>query len=195
MNIGIDLDGVLFDTESYFRTFATYCNTEFFKSEEVNKEELYFQKRYNWTEEQQAIFYDKCYQYIEKEAPIMPYAKMILEKLKEQGHKLFVITSRGNYFDDEIEITEKRFKDENLVFDGYYFSSKNKAETCKEANIDVMIDDLYENIEKVSSAGIKCLYFRDLVLKQFDENNKLIHEVRNWGDIYKEITCFDEWKL
>ncbi len=192
MNIGIDLDGVLFDTENWFRTYATFYNAEHFKCKEVDREELYFQKRYLWSKEQESEFYEDCYRQIEREAPLMPYAKMVIDKLKNQGHKLYIITRRGHSFSDEIPITETRFKEEGLVFDGYYFGTENKAEICKNLKIDLMIDDLYENIESVSLAGIKCLYFRDLVLKRF-EDNALVHEVRNWAEIYCEVLGFDNW--
>lgn len=195
MNIGIDVDGVIFDSENWFRTFATFYNSEHFKSVEVDREELYFQKRYLWTPEQEHKFYNDCYEEIEAKAPLMPYAKMVIQKLKSMGHKLYIITTRGATIPGEIDISKKRFAEENLEFDGYFFASKNKAEVCKNLNIDVMIDDLYDNVEKIIANGIRCLYYRDLVLRQFDKENTLVHEVRNWGDIYQEILNFENWKI
>jgi hypothetical protein len=48
-----------------------------------------------------------------------------------------------------------------------------------------MIEDYYKNVENVSTNGIPCLYFRDLVLKFSNLHN--VTEVNNWGDIYTEI--------
>ena len=193
MNIGVDLDGVLFDTEDYFRVEALIFDTENGGKGEVNREESFFQLRFDWSEEQEIEFLGKIYEEVELNAPIMHGAKYVLQKLKEMGHKLYVITNRGSYYDKEIDITKKRLAEEGIEFDGYFFCSKDKGKVCLEQNIDVMIDDLYENVEKVTSVGVKCLYYRDLVLKFF--NHKLSHEVRNWADIYYEIVHFDKWNV
>jgi len=192
MNIGVDLDGVLFDTENYFRVDALIHDIENGGEGEVEREESFFQKRFNWTLEKEQSFLNSIYEDIEMNAPVMYGAKYVLKKLKEMGHKLYIITNRGSYYEKEIEITDKRLKEEGLEFDGYYYSSKDKAEVCKNINIDVLIDDLYENVEKVTNAGVKCLYYRDLVLKFY--NHELCHEVRNWADIYFEIVNFNKWK-
>ena len=192
MKIGVDVDGVLFDTENFFRVESLIFDVENGGKGEVNKEECYFQYRFDWTEQEEIDFLAKCYEEVELNAPIMPSAKYVLNKLKEMGHELYIITNRGSYFENEVEITEKRLKEEGIdIFDGYYYYSKNKGEVCKNLKIDVMIDDLYENVEKVTNVGIKCLYYRDLVLKFF--NHELSHEVRNWADIYYEIVNFDKW--
>ena len=195
MNIGVDLDGVLFDTENWFRTYSMLYNYEHVKKAEVDREELYFSHRFNWTDNEVDEFFDQYLEMIELEAPVMPLAKEILKRLKEDGHKLYIITNRGSKYKVEIAVTEKRLKDLGVEFDGINLGIYNKAEMCKDLKIDLMIDDLYNNAEKVSSSGIKTLYFRDLVLKQFDEENKYVHEVRNWADVYVEILNFDSWKV
>lgn len=195
MNIGVDLDGVLFDTENYFRTYSMLYNFEKIQKDEVDREELYFSNRFNWTIDEVDEFFDEYIEMIETEAPIMPMAKQILQRFKNAGHKLYVITNRGSRYNIEVEITKKRLNELGVKFDDIFLGVHDKAGKCKELQIDVMIDDLYNNVEKVSKEKIKCLYFRDLVLKRFDENNKYVHEVRNWADIYKEIANIDTWNV
>lgn len=194
MNIGVDLDGVVFDTENWFRTYSMLYNLEKIKKDEVDREELYFSNRFNWTVDEVDEFFYQFMEMIETEAPVMPMAKEILKRLKNMGHKLYIITNRGRRYELEKRVTKLRLEELGIEFDGMYSGAINKAEVCKEIGIDVMIDDLYSNVEGISKAGIKCLYFRDLVLKQFDKENKLVHEVRNWADIYKEILNFDSWE-
>ena len=195
MNIGVDLDGVLFDTENYFRTYSMLHNFEVIKKDEFDKEELYFSNRFKWTDKEVDDFFDVYMEMIELEAPVMPLAKEILQRFKKMGHKLYVITNRGSRYKVEIEVTRKRLEDLGVDFDGVFLGIYDKAGKCKELGIDVIIDDLYNNVEKVSNAGIRCLYFRDLVLRQFDKDNKMVHEVRNWADIYKEIFNIDTWEI
>ena len=194
MNIGIDLDGVLFDTENYYRVLAMIYDVENNGLGEINKEELHFQDRFGWSDEKAHKFISENLLEILENSQFMPYAKFVIEKFKKMGHKLYVVTARGGYgFPEEIEVTNRRLKEEGIEFDGYFYSSLDKVTVCKNAKIDIMIDDYYNNVEKLADAGIKCLYYRDLVLKFFNDN-PFVHEVRNWGDIYKEIVKFGDWK-
>ena len=57
MKIGIDLDGVVIDSETTFRTYEELYDMEILKSNNlVDREEPKFQARYNWTKEQQKEF-------------------------------------------------------------------------------------------------------------------------------------------
>ena len=148
-------------------------------------EELKAIKRYNWTKEQAQEFLDKCLLDVERTAPLMYKAKEIMDKLKKDGHKLFIITSRGLLTQDEVEVTIKRFKSEGLEFENVVFSVHDKASECKKLGIDVMIEDYYDYACGLAKSGIKCLYYRGSVLKQI--NHPKVTEVRNWGDIWVEI--------
>ena len=52
-----------------------------------------------------------------------------------------------------------------------------------------MIDDDYKIIKQISNAKIKTLYFRDANLKRLNEN-EFVHEVNNWGDVYRYFCSF-----
>lgn len=195
MNIGIDLDGVVYDTECDYRTRAKIYDIEHNNGlGEVNREEARVQQMFNWSKEMMNDFLFGCYEDIQTNAPLMHGAKYVISKLKEQGHKLYVITSRGSIDQKEIEITKKRFLQDGLEFDGYYFNCATKEKFCEDLKIDVMIDDYYKNIDDICKKKIRCLYFRDLVLR-FYNGNRYVHEVRNWGDIYSEIINIDDWKV
>ena len=53
MKIGIDLDGVVFDTEKEFRVYSElYDVLELKQNNKINNAELKFQDRFKWTKEQ-----------------------------------------------------------------------------------------------------------------------------------------------
>lgn len=53
MKIGIDLDGVIFDTEKTFRVYSElYDMLELKQNSKENNYELKLQDRFNWSEEQ-----------------------------------------------------------------------------------------------------------------------------------------------
>ena len=67
-----------------------------------------------------------------------------------------------------------------------YWKNDDKFATCLDEKVDVMIDDDYKIIKKLNENGIKALYFRDTNLLKLPETD-LMHEVNNWGDVYRYI--------
>jgi len=60
MRIGIDLDGVVIDSETSFRTYEEIFAIENLNGDKiVDREEPKFQSRYNWTKEQEDAIYKK----------------------------------------------------------------------------------------------------------------------------------------
>ena len=52
MKIGIDLDGVVIDSETTFRTYEEIFDIDILNGNNlINREEPKFQARYNWTKE------------------------------------------------------------------------------------------------------------------------------------------------
>lgn len=185
MNIGIDLDGVVYNSEAMLKCMAEFYDQQLGGKGVINKEELLCQNRYDWTIEQENNFLKLYLLDILKAAPLKPMAKETIDMLKKDGHNLYIITSRGNVFKEEIKITQKRLKKDKISVTKEIYSASNKAKLCKELNIDVMIDDYYNNVSSIANEGIKCLYFRDFVLKFADHKN--ITEVNNWGEVYRQI--------
>lgn len=187
MKIGIDLDGVVIDSEKTFRTYEEIYDTDTLKGNHViNAEEPKFQQRYDWSEEQRKDFVSKYFIQISRESNLMSGFFRVYSLLKEQGCEFVVITARGGFVkemkDDAIRVLEEN----NLKFDKYYWNVENKLEICQKENVDVMIDDDWRIIEKISSNNIKTLYFRDTNMKKLEEN-EFIKEVNNWGEVYRNL--------
>ena len=184
MNIGIDLDGVLFDSEAMFRSYSQIFDILNYGGGMINSEELKVQNRYGWVKELTEKFINETAIEYHQTASVMPFAKQVINAIKKHN-KVFVITSRGLVHKKEVETTEKRLLAENFEFDNIIYSVENKLDACRELDIDIMIDDLYEHVDLLSENGIKCFYYRDMVLKFFNKEN--VVEVRNWGDIAAEL--------
>lgn len=187
MKIGIDLDGVVIDSETTFRTYEEIFDVDILKGNNlINSEEPKFQARYNWNENQQKEFIEKYFLRISRESSLMSGFRVVYDLLKKQGHKFIAITARGGFVkemkDDAIRILEEN----NIKFDKYYWKIDDKLEICKNENVDVMIDDDWKIIKKLADNRVKTLYFRDTNLKRLGEN-EYIKEVNNWGEIYRYI--------
>lgn len=184
MKIGIDLDGVIFDTESQFRVAADIYDVEHFGLNNViDSKQIRFQDRYNWDAESVEDFYSKNVFDLEENSPFMPGVKYVLKYLKERGHKLYIISARGFYSQKQIDITMKRLKENDLdIFEEYIFKADRKIDIIEDRKIDLMIDD---NIDLCKSISDICevLYFKDGLT--YDINKDNVTTVYNWGDVYR----------
>ena len=187
MRIGIDLDGVVIDSETTFRTYEEIFDIDTIKGNNlINREEPKFQARYNWTEEQKQEFIEKYFLTVSKESNLMSGFIGVYNLLKKQGHEFVVITARGGFVKEMKDDAIRLLEENNITFDKYYWKIDDKLEVCKNENVDIMIDDDWRIIKKLADNNIKTLYFRDTNLVKLEEN-KYIKEVNNWGDIYRII--------
>ena len=188
MKIGIDLDGVIFDSEKEFRVYSElYDMIDLKQNSKLDNKELKFQDRFKWTQEETEGFLNKYHKQIIIESNYMPGVKRILKLLKQDGHSLILITARGGINKNMIKITEERLKhDEMNIFDKYYWATENKDEVCIKENVDIMIDDFYKKCKSIADNKIKTIYLKDAPSYDLEEN-EYIKVLYNWGEIYRYI--------
>lgn len=185
MIIGVDFDGVLFDTESFFRTYAEIFDIKHNGVGMVACDELRAEKSYAWGKEMFDEYIHGCLLESERKAQIMPYAKEIMDLLIADGHSFVGISSRGILDKNEIAITKERLETEGIILKKILFCQSDKLKACLDEKIDVMIEDFYDIVDKLSDNGITCLYFKDIVEKSIKKDN--VFEVKNWGEVYRII--------
>ena len=186
MKIGVDLDGVVIDSETTFRTYEEIFDIDTLNSNNlINRQEPKFQGRYNWTKEQQEEFIKKYFLKVSNQSNLMSGFLAVYNLLKKEN-EFVVITARGGFVKEMKDDAIRILNENNISFDKYYWYVENKVEVCKKENIDIMIDDDYKIVNELVKNKIKTLYFRDTNLKKLEENDYL-KEVNNWGDIYRII--------
>ncbi len=185
MIIGVDLDGVIYDTEDYYRTYAHLYDINFVHNGLVNSSEMDVHKRYAWNNDIADDFYEKYTSVVLESAPIKPGAICVLNELKKLGHTIFIITLRGLYRDYEIDITEKRMKEDNIPYDKIFYNQQNKVKTCKDLGINLMIEDNHKNVVKLAESGIKCMHLRGAGLSSVNHPN--VSEIQNWAQVLEYI--------
>lgn len=195
MKIGIDLDGVVIDSEQTFRTYEEIYDVDILKSNHLtNREEPKFQYRYNWTDEQQKEFIENYFLQISKESNLMSGFKKVFELLKEQGNQFIVITARGGFVKEMKDDAIRLLRENDIEFDKYYWNVENKLEICEKEKVDLMIDDDWRIVKKLVDHHLKTLYFRDVSLKNLPENEYL-KEVNNWGEVYRYIKILEKEQM
>lgn len=106
--------------------------------------------------------------------------------LQKEGNELIIISARGGMIEAMKDVAIEKFNEEGISFNKYYWKQDDKLEVATNEKIDVMIDDSYYVCKKLSSNGIKTIYFRDKEMKVLEQNENL-KEVSNWGEIYRYI--------
>ena len=183
MIIGLDIDGVILDTEKEYKLEAELYDIKLGKNHLRDKSSQIEDGRYSWTKEQREDF-EKNWIKVARKAPLMPGSISIIKMLQKEGHKIVIITGRDESYKKQ---TEKTFEENNLKFNKIYYGQQDsKLKACKEENVDIMIDDNYNHAEELSKNKILTLYFRDTNMRKLDES-KYLREVNNWGEVYKFI--------
>lgn len=187
MKIGIDLDGVVIDSEQTFRTYEEIYDVDILKGNHlVNKEEPKFQARYHWTKEQEEEFIKRYFLEVSKASNLMSGFQKVYHLLKEQGNEFVVISARGGFVEEMKDDAIRLLEEHQIEFDKYYWKVHDKLEICQKEKVDLMIDDDWKVVENLAKHHVKTLYFRDVNLKKLEENEYLT-EVSNWGEVYRLI--------
>jgi uncharacterized HAD superfamily protein len=193
MNIGIDIDGVLIDDDTYrLDNISKYCY-ENNLSRIPNPYE--FEIKYNWSDIVELDYKDKYYFDYVKNAPIRKYAKEVIDKLREDGNKIIIIT--GRYKTKENTKIGKQMREDTInwlnkngiIYDEVCFANCPKVKEVIDNKIDVMIDDSPEVLEEVSKVT-KVLCFDNRYNKDISNSN--ITKVYSWYDIYMVLKEFNK---
>ena len=190
MRIGIDIDGVLTNIEQWQLDMGGKFFFEKYnkKIEKANGYEL--KEIFDVNEKLDDEFWrEYLYDYAENE-PARKYTDEVTKKLKEDGNEIYIITAR--FLTDKDNENGKRMrnivinwlKKYNIYYDKIIFSPEEKLDVCLKNNIDLMIEDKVDNINKISKY-IPVICF-DARYNQ-ECKGKNIYRCYSWYDIYAKI--------
>lgn len=108
----------------------------------------------------------------------------VIDRLRSQGHEIIIITTRGYSFGTIEEATTKYLKENKVNYDQIFYRQKYKEEVCKKQNIDIMVDDSINVLDRVADIGIKTLLFTSLQNQKIKTN---FNRVSNWLELEKYI--------
>lgn len=112
-------------------------------------------------------------------------AKEAINKLKQEGNKVIIITARAdNYFGDAHKLCYDYLVKQGILFDKIIVNCKSKLETCINEKIDILIDDSVDEVNKALELGINAI----LVTSPLNVNRKCsTKRFKSWSLIYKYI--------
>ncbi len=193
MNISIDIDGVLVDRENYqiekAVEFAKKNNINFhiLKIDAYNVDEMF-----GWDKNNFKAFWDEYLWDYAKQPPLAD-VKAILSKLRADGHKIIINTSRWlSELENEIgkkmrKTVEDWFVKNDLPFDELVFARGDKLAVVESLCADCHIEDnpieAIPIAEKIPVIMLDCEYN-----KNFCGEN--IFHAKDWEEIYKLLMKF-----
>ena len=193
MNIGIDIDDTI--TLTFEETFpkAVEYLTNVLKREipeqldECCYDHHYIENVLDLSDEEMDLFWKKYL--VELLGTVKPKENAIevINKLKDEGHNIVIITARWNsdYCNSE-KLSREWFEKYNMKYDKLFVDLESKKQTAIDEKIDLFIDDSIRNCREVSEAGIKSLLFKSKVNSK-NEESKNFDMVDSWDEIYIRI--------
>jgi len=188
MNIGIDIDDTL--TYSHENRLAYGQKFDYEKLNGKNLINPYGQNTmdiFNWTEKTDfRLWFEEGLYEAEKNYPPRPFAKQVINDLWLEGHKIYIISSRGKeWFENPYEESKEWLDKNEIKYDKIFVETDDKAKMCKELNIDVFIDDTPLKCLEVANTGVTTFIFDNIFNKDFRDVR--IKHVYTWIQFYHEI--------
>ena len=199
MNIGIDIDDTISET---FETLLPYSQK--YTLEDLKRKSnvdlrgdlsnhLYIVYVNGWNEQEALAFWEKYYAEILREVNIKKFASEVINKLKQEGHEIYLITARWDMRADNVkEITKKWLEDNNVVYDELIINASDKLKIAKEKEIDIFIDDSFNNCKSIADGTNAKVYLMNTKMNE-NLNHKNIERVYSWPEIYSLISQEEEF--
>lgn len=196
MRIGIDIDNVVSNfnenlLEEYMQHDKELRNTGI-----INVEADYIRRgMFDWTEKEEREFYKNNIERIARNLKVKEDAKKYIDKLKDDGHYICIITGRDNGEYKEPYNMTKEWLDSNLIkYDKLIltdaYDKKEKSIKCIENNIDIMIDDSVGNCKSCIQNNIKT-FLMDTPYNRFAD----IPRVNSWKEFYEVVSNMSKKKV
>lgn len=190
MNIGIDVDNTITDTLPILKEYCKKYNEDVVKRNlQMNEKGFAAGNLYDWTDEEKQVFFDNILLEVFLKVETKENAKDIINKLKDEGNSIYIITARHK-IKEPYKVTEEMLKKYEINYDELIVQI-DKKQCCIEKGIDVLIDDETHNINSVSEI-IPVIAFEAKHNEECQGNN--IIKVNTWNEVYKIIKQMERKK-
>jgi uncharacterized HAD superfamily protein len=192
MRIGIDVDGVLTDVQKFELDYGSkfYFESKISMKEIINADEYETIDIFNWGLKMEEEFWNKYLFYYAKNYPSREFASDIIQKLKEDGHTIYIITARSYAAENSFRgkrmrrVLKSWLKKNKIYYDDIIFCEESKLNACIENKIDLMIEDCPNNINMLSK-HLKVICYGSNYNEHCKGQN--IHRCYSWYNIYEAI--------
>lgn len=185
MIIGLDIDGVIADFDAKVLEYVLLEDKKKRNKGIINSNASYITEgMFDWSKEEFRDFFKQYREEIVKNSDVIDGAIDYMKQLKEDGHKLVLITYRTDkMYQNPRQITEDWLEIHQIPYDKLVLSkSRNKVEECRNEQVDLYVDDSIWNCEKVLENDIPVCLFQTRFFTQTQ-----IPSVNGWSQLYNFI--------
>lgn len=190
MRIGIDIDGVLMDSERSTLDYGSKFCYEHNLPQNIKIGEYDAEGTFGWTTKQAEKFWNESIiEYFTKYPP-RAFAPEVIHQLKLEGNEIYIITARNEWgvpkehVSKVQEYTKEWLKENHINYDAIIFTKGSKLPYCKENEIDIMIEDSPTNILEIAKE-IPVICFHNTYNVQVEGEN--ITRAYAWYHVYDKI--------
>lgn len=187
MNIGLDIDNVISNFD--LAVFKAFLKEDKLKRNRgiINKDALHINDgMFDWSRDEVVKFYANNMETIAKDLFLRKDCKKVMDRLLQEGHKLFLISHRvyPDYKHPE-ETTKEWLKKRKIKYTKLIISkNRDKTPECFANKIDVMFDDVCSQCKIMRNNGVNCI----LMLTKYNWREKEnLPFVKSWNDLYNKI--------
>ena len=127
MNIGIDIDNVISNFDEVLKKEFLIHDKELRNTGIINAKAYMTKGMFDWTDDEIWTFYLENIGKITPNLDVIEGAKEYIEKLKNDGHTIVIITGRDNgEYKDPYTMTKKWLKEKGIVYDKLIFTNGYK---------------------------------------------------------------------
>lgn len=189
MKIGIDIDNVISNFNDELLKEYLKHDKELRNTGIINEDVFIRYGMFDWTEKEESEFYKNNIERIAKKLQPLNRATETIKKLKEDGNEIIIISGRNNReYNNPYKLTEEWLAKYNIVYDKLIltnaYNKEEKANVCKENNIDIMIEDSTQTAVNIEKIGTNVLFMNT----RYNKNNENFEKVSNWKEIYSKIS-------
>lgn len=189
MKIGIDIDNVISNFSEELLNEYMLHDKKLNNTGIINENAKFVRfGMFDWTEDEEKEFYQTNIERIAKNLKTIKDSKLIIDKLKEDGNEIYIITGRDNgEYPNPREMTINWLKENDIYYDKLIltdtYDDHAKTLECLKYGIEIMIDDSPRILSDVKKSGIRTLLFDS----RFNKSNTDLQRVFSWKEVYKII--------
>lgn len=192
MNIGIDIDNTITEVQNELNKAAYDYAIKLGKNienddnpfKDIKNNGDTYKKKFQFSYDELKHFLKNIQEEITNKAKPRDNAVEVINRLKKEGHKIFIITARDSEFHDNPYLLSKNWLDKNNIeYDKIIVNAREKGTICKNENIDLFIDDQLNNCVDVEKEGIQ-------TIRISADNKKYtnIISLKDWKEIYEFVS-------
>ena len=189
MVISVDIDGVLVDREEYqLKKGVEWAKSHNLNADIVNPMAYNIHEIFGWSKDDFFEFWNVNLWDYAKIKP-MNGVKEVIKKLKSEGHKIIINTSRWlSERSDEVgarmrAFVEEWFKENDIPYDELIFACGDKISAIKKYGADVHIEDNPSEAEPIMNI-VPVIIFN----AKYNEQMKNVKRAKSWNDVYNIIS-------